>query len=85
MVLYDSMFFIFFCKPVGVVKRIPLRDSCFAMMEVSATSKLVVIDSLARASANSLPIIPAWDFTLRKSMGDGDWWIAVAMDWKTSP
>ena len=31
---------------------------------------------LARASACSLPIIPAWDFNLKKWMGDGDWQIA---------
>jgi len=31
-----------------------------------------VADILARASACSLPIIPAWDFTLKKWMGDGD-------------
>ena len=37
-------------------------------------------DFLARASASSLPIIPAWDFTLKKQMGDGDWRIALAMD-----
>ena len=30
-------------------------------------------DFLARASACSLPIIPAWDFTLKKWMVDGDW------------
>ena len=29
-------------------------------------------DFLARASACSLPIILAWDFTLKKWMGDGD-------------
>jgi hypothetical protein len=27
-----------------------------------------------------LPIIPAWDFTWKKWMGDGDWPIALAMD-----
>jgi len=32
-----------------------------------------VADFLARASACSLPILPAWDFTLKKWMGDGDW------------
>jgi len=32
------------------------------------------------ALACSLPIIPAWDFTLRKWIGDGDWRIALAMD-----
>ena len=42
-------------------------------------------DFLARASAYLLPIIPAWDFTLKKWMGDGDWRIALAMDWRTSP
>jgi hypothetical protein len=31
-----------------------------------------VIDFVARASANSLPIIPAWDLTLWNWMGDGD-------------
>ena len=46
----------------------------------------MVADFLARASACSLPIIPAWDFTLKKwIMGDGDWRIALAMDWRTSP
>jgi len=40
-----------------------------------------VADFLARASACSLSIIPAWDFTLKKQwMGDGDWRIALAMD-----
>jgi hypothetical protein len=39
-----------------------------------------VADFLAMASACSLPIIPAWDFTLKKWMGDGDRWIALAMD-----
>jgi len=39
-----------------------------------------VADFLARASACSLPILPAWDFTLKKWMGDGDWRIALAMD-----
>ena len=29
-------------------------------------------DFLARASACSLPIIPAYDFSLKKWMGDGD-------------
>ena len=29
-------------------------------------------DFLARASACSLPKIPAWDFTLKNWMGDGD-------------
>ena len=28
-------------------------------------------DFLARTLACSLPIIPAWDFTLKKWMGDG--------------
>ena len=37
-------------------------------------------DYLARASAFSLPIIPAWGFTLKTWMGDGDWRIALAMD-----
>jgi hypothetical protein len=32
-----------------------------------------VADFLARAPACSLPIIPAWDFTLKGWMGDGDW------------
>ena len=51
------------------------------LMEVSARSEKVVADFLARASACSLvPIIPAWDFTLKKKMGDGDWQIALAMD-----
>jgi hypothetical protein len=49
-------------------------------MEVSATSEYVVADFLARASECSLPIIPAWDFTLKKGMGNGDWRIALAMD-----
>jgi hypothetical protein len=40
----------------------------------------VLTDFLARASAWSLLIIPAWDFTLKKWMGDGDWQIALAMD-----
>jgi len=44
-----------------------------------------VAESLARASACSLPIIPAWDFTLKKWMGDGDRQIALAMDRRTSP
>ena len=35
-------------------------------------SEKVVADFLARTSACSLPIIPAWDFTLKKRMGDGD-------------
>ena len=43
------------------------------LMEVSTMSVKVVADFLARASACSLPIIPAWDFTLKKWMGDGDW------------
>ena len=34
---------------------------------------------LARASG-SLPIIPAWELTLKKWMGDGDWQFALAMD-----
>ena len=29
-------------------------------------------DFLARTSACSLPIIPAWEFNLKKWMGDGD-------------
>ena len=37
-------------------------------------------DFLARTSACSLPKIPAWDFTLKDWMGDGDWRIALAMD-----
>ena len=37
-------------------------------------------DFLARASACSLLIIPAWDYILKKWMGDGDWRIALAMD-----
>ena len=45
----------------------------------------MVAEFLARASACSLPIIPAWDFTLKKWMGDGDWRIALAMDRRTSP
>jgi hypothetical protein len=49
-------------------------------MEMSAMSEKVVADFLARTSACSLPIIPAWDFTLKKWMGDGDWRIALAMD-----
>jgi len=32
-----------------------------------------VADFLARTSTCSLPIIPAWDFTLKKWIGDGDW------------
>jgi len=39
-----------------------------------------VADFLAMASACSLPIIPAWDFTLKKWIGYGDWRIALAMD-----
>jgi len=35
-----------------------------------------VADFLARASACSLPVIPAWDLNLKKWMGDGDWRIA---------
>jgi hypothetical protein len=31
-----------------------------------------VADFLARVSVCSLPIIPAWDFTLKKWMGGGD-------------
>jgi len=45
----------------------------------------VVADFLARASAFSLQIIPAWDFILKKWMGDGDWRVALAMDCRTSP
>ena len=37
-------------------------------------------DFLARASACSLSKVPAWDFTLKKWMGDGDLRIALAMD-----
>jgi len=43
-------------------------------------SEKVVADFSARASAFSLPIILAWDFTLKKWIGDGDWQIALAMD-----
>jgi hypothetical protein len=32
-----------------------------------------VADFLARALVCSLPIILAWDFTLKKWMGNGDW------------
>jgi len=39
-----------------------------------------VADFVAKTSACSLSIIPAWDFTLRKLIGDGDWRIALAMD-----
>ena len=35
-------------------------------------SEWVVDDFLARTSACSLPIIPAWEFNLKKWMGDGD-------------
>ena len=68
------VFYVFFCKPVDVVEGISLRTCCSAM------SEWVVADFLARASACSLPIIPALDFTLKKWMGDGDWRIALAMD-----
>jgi len=29
--------------------------------------------------------MPAWDLTLWKRMSDDDWWIALAMYWRTSP
>jgi len=40
----------------------------------------VVADFLARASACSLPILPAWDYTLKKWIGNGAWQIDLAMD-----
>ena len=55
------------------------------LMEVSAVSEKVMADFVAKTSVCSLPIIPAWDFTLKKWMGDGDWRIALAMDSRTSP
>ena len=63
-----------FCKPVDVVEGISLRACCFdgGVCYVG----VVVADFLARTSVCSLPIIPAWDFTLKKWMGDGDWRIA---------
>jgi len=39
-----------------------------------------VADFLARTSACSLPIITAWDFTLKKWIGNGDWRIALEID-----
>ena len=72
------MLFIFFCKPVDVIKEISLRASCF-------DGGIATSGFLARASAFSSPIIPAWDLVLWKRMGDGDWWIALTMDWRTSP
>jgi hypothetical protein len=39
-----------------------------------------VADCLARASVCSLPILPAWDFTLKKWTDDGDWRIVLAME-----
>jgi len=55
------------------------------LMKVSAMSWNVVADFFARASAYSFPMIPAWDLSLKKWMGDGDWQTASAMDWRTSP
>jgi len=42
------------------------------LMKVSAMSWNVVADFFARASAYSFPMIPAWDLSLKKWMGDGD-------------
>jgi hypothetical protein len=61
----------FFCKPVDVVKWNTLRACC--------------IDGGVCNVGVGGGIIPAWDFTLKKWMGDGDWRIALAMDWRTSP
>ena len=71
------VFYVFFCKPVNVVEGISLRACCFdgGVCKVGVGGGF-----LARASACSLPIIPAWDFTLKKWIGDGDWRIALAMD-----
>ena len=44
-----------------------------------------MIDFLIRVSAYSLPKKPMWDLTLWKLMGDGDWWSALAIDWRVSP
>ena len=72
------VFCVFFCKPGDVVEGISLR-ACYSDGGV-CNVRVGVADFLARASACSLPIIPAWDFTLKKWMGDGDWRIALAMD-----
>jgi len=72
------VFYVIFCKPVDVVEGISLK-ACCSDGDVSNVG-VVVADFLARASACSLPIIPAWDFTLKNWMGDGDWRIALAMD-----
>ena len=72
------VFYVFFCKPVDVVEGIFLRACCF-----DGGVCIVGVGGgcfLARTSTCSLPIIPAWDFTLKKWMGDGDWRIALAMD-----
>ena len=71
------VFYVFFCKPVDVAEGISLRACCFdgGVCKVGVGGGF-----LARASACSLPIIPAWDFTLKKWIGDGDWRIALAMD-----
>jgi len=61
-VLCDSMFSIFFCKPVDVVKGFPSGPA--DLMKVSATSGQVVNKFLARASAHSSPIMSAWDLIL---------------------
>jgi hypothetical protein len=40
-----------------------------------------IVDIYNRMTSTCLlPIIPAWDFTLKKWMGDGDWRISLAMD-----
>ena len=72
------VFYVFFCKPMDVVEGI--HSGPAVLMEVSAKSESVVADFLARSSACSLPIIPAWDFTMKKWIGDGDWRITLAMD-----
>ena len=84
-VLYDSMFFIIFCKPVHTVKMFSSGPA--VLMEVSAIRNFRVgCDCFSSKSVSLfIAIIPVWDLTLWKWVGDGDWWIALAMDWRTSP
>ena len=76
------VFCVFFCKPVNVVEGISLRACCSdgGVSDIGGGGGWLSSKGVMFITNNT-----GMDFTLKKWMGNGDWQIALATDWRTSP
>ena len=74
---------IFFCKPVDVVEGISLRACCSdgGVSNVGIGGGWLFSKGVGMFITNNTSM----GLYFEKWMGDGDWRIALAMDWRTSP